>query len=527
MNLQEEQVEMLRKALFPALLVLACVVIAAIVGVQFLTRSDRALTMRTALLDDRVYPLSGHMPAEEGTHRLEAAALLPAPEPRFEDREAIEAVPDDRPPPGIAAEQEPEPASEIDRLRGQILRVAMEYPGSSRVLVLVRRLASISPAESLACVAQLPDDDVRARAVSTIAIDWVAKDAAGAIAACAGFRDATIGREFHRDVVEQLVRTKPARALSLVTSLASRDDSLELLGEVFRKWAASDPRMATARALELEAGAERNQLLAGALTIWAQQQLNDAVRAVIVLPEDERRAALAGVVRRLFLSRPGDATTSAAFVRALMLRANETENDRERYELAAAALDVVGEMDASAVPPFLDALPPGYDRKLLLIRLVTEAANVEPLRAAAYATRCATGADRVAAIRVAASGMARKDEAAALRWLEGISNPDDRSAATQAVFFGMRDLTLAERWLQTRMGKVDADAAIQAFVLRVARDDPPLAASWARQILDPALRYFAIEAVARAWLRTNRPALEAWLARTDLPEPRVTRLLAR
>ena len=64
-------------------------------------------------------------------------------------------------------------------------------------------------------------------------------------------------------------------------------------------------------------------------------------------------------------------------------------------------------------------------------------------------------------------------------------------------------------------------------VLRVTRDDPPLAASWARQIGDASLRYFAIEAVARAWLRTNRPALEAWLVRTDLPESRVNRLLAR
>ncbi len=517
--------EMLRKALFPALLVLACVVVAVIFGVQLLARPDHAYATQTALLNDRVYPSSG-VTFEENRARADAAELLRALEPGFGSRAAmIRNADEDAPAPAAAAAREP--VSEIDRLRGQILRVAMEYPGSSRGLVLVRRLASISPAEALACVAQLPDDDVRARAIATIATDWVAKDAAGAIAACAGFRDATIGREFHRDVVEQLARTRPARALSLVTSLASRDDSLELLGEVFREWASSDPRMATARALELEAGAERSQLLADVLTIWARQQLNDAVRAVVVLPQDERRVALAGVVHRLSRNQRGDAATSAAFIRAVMLRANETENDRERYELAAAAVDVLGAMNTAAVPPFLDSLPSGYDRRLLLIRLVTEAAGVAPLRAAAYATQCATGADRIAAIRVAASGMARMDESAALQWLEGISHPDDRAAATQAVFFGIHDLKLAERWLQGRMGKVDADAAIQAFVLRVAREDPPLGASWARQIRDASLRYFAIEAVARAWLQTNRPALEAWLARTDLPQPRVSRLLAR
>ena len=61
-----------------------------------------------------------------------------------------------------------------------------------------------------------------------------------------------------------------------------------------------------------------------------------------------------------------------------MLRARETISDRERYSLSAAALDVLGEIDAGAVVSFLDSLPSGYDRSVLLTRLVTEAAAVAP-----------------------------------------------------------------------------------------------------------------------------------------------------
>lgn len=522
-----------RKALFPALLIVASIVMGAVVGVPLIVRPDRAVSLSG--LNAENSPATDAEPASVAPTQSAATmfetfgfrsetSLAVAPAPMGDPAEGTAAAA----PVSVVAAGSPSD-SEAGRLRSQILRVAREFPGSSRRDILVRRLASLSPLEALACVGELPDDDARKQSVAVIASDWVAADPAGAILAVNGFRDATIGREFHLDVVEQLVRTQPSRALALVKSLPSSRESLELLGEVFRQWAKNAPRLATARAMELERGPERCALLADVLTIWARQDVNDAVRAVIVLPDrEESRATLAGVVRRLSEDgEAGNTSLGAAFVRAVMARALQTASEGGAYEISAAAVDVLGQLEFDAITPFVDALPEGYDRARLLTRMVSLVAPEAPARAAAYAMKLASGAERVAAIRIAASGMVRSDEGAALEWLEGIAGLEDRAAATQAVFFEIRDLALAERWLQSRMVKADADAAIQSFVLRATREDPPLAASWARQIRDISLRYFAIEAVARAWLRTNRPASEAWLARTDLPETRVHRLLAR
>jgi hypothetical protein len=513
---------LIRRAIFPIAGVAAVVLAGAIVSVRLAADGERAAPI-VALVS------RAPEPAVDDSRGVTSGAFVSTADGGLDERGAP-IVATGEPAVAAVAVDFPRADTEADRLRAQILRVARDFPGSSRSEVLVRRLAAISPAEALACVAELPSDEVRDRSVAAIAQDWVERDATGAVAAVAGFRDSAVGREFHLRVVEQLARTRPSRALSLVKSLSAREESLELLAEVFREWARTDPRMATARLFELERGAERSELLADVLATWARQDMSNAVRAVIVVTENDGRSrALRGVVRRLAegSNTKDGLQLSAAFVRAVMLRAGMGMEEQERLGVAVAALDELGAIDPDSLARFFDAIPPGYDRAVLTKRLVADASEKSPERAAVYALRFASGTERIAAIRRASSGLVRDNERAALAWIDTMSSAEDRAAAIQAVLFEISDLALAQEWLRGRMGQADADVAIQAFVLRSAREDAPLAASWARQIGDATLRYFAIEAVARAWLQVNRPALEAWLARTDLPEARVNRLLAR
>jgi hypothetical protein len=68
---------------------------------------------------------------------------------------------------------------------------------------------------------------------------------------------------------------------------------------------------------------------------------------------------------------------------------------------------------------------------------------------------------------------------------------------------------------------------VQSVIGQLSNENPQAASSLAVSVSNPDQRNYAIESVARNWLRTDRRSAEAWLAGTTLPDERKRALLGQ
>lgn len=299
-------------------------------------------------------------------------------------------------------------------------------------------------------------------------------------------RNAALGAQ-----LEQLARRDPAQALSLARSEPNRVLREQLLTAVVRGWAATAP--------------------------------NDAAHWVLHADPVFRETAWAA----LFAS--AVATDRAAAVRTgEMLIAEDAPELLGIGNHLIDALTATGDFSAAAE---LAQRGAPNERAAWLGEAYAKWATFQPDEAAKAARALVDPAERTAALRGVIGGWSDADPAAAVQFAVGLPADTDASAfVSQALLrWTKTDLTAASEWINSHEMGATMDRAIAEVA---AKDEvqPPVAASWAENVLDPALRSEALTNVLRRWATTDLEAARRYAAAThDLtPEDRkeVAQLLA-
>jgi hypothetical protein len=176
------------------------------------------------------------------------------------------------------------------------------------------------------------------------------------------------------------------------------------------------------------------------------------------------------------------------------------------------SIDINGDFDSPASPLVLEAkslaesspeeaarwaaaLPPGKERDLAVLAVISHWSGTNPADAAAWTTQFTEGPLRERAMSIVAR-----------QW-------------------GLRDWNAAAGWLETLPAGASRDAAIGAFVTSADGYDIKLALEWANQMQAPETRAMRVEQTAQRWLREDHAAARAWLEKAELPSGMAERLL--
>ena len=182
-----------------------------------------------------------------------------------------------------------------------LFAAAEDSPAATALRIeLLRRWATLAPADAAAWAESLPDGAARQSAVDQVAIAWSATDAQAAWDWSAGLpageaRDAAL-----LSLAYELAREDPALAFERSTQLAEGPDRVRLVEHAVSNWALADPQAALERVRELDDPALRNATLGRLATSWAESDPRGAatlaVDAMDAGPEQER--AVAAIVQR-------------------------------------------------------------------------------------------------------------------------------------------------------------------------------------------------------------------------------------
>ena len=88
-----------------------------------------------------------------------------------------------------------------------------------------------------------------------------------------------------------------------------------------------------------------------------------------------------------------------------------------------------------------------------------------------------------------------------------------------------RNVDTVANWLNSLASSPARDAAIGAYVNKLALQFPESAALWAKSIQDESLRMRELETVGELWMGTDPISARAWISQAALPEQTKTRLL--
>jgi phage baseplate assembly protein W len=116
------------------------------------------------------------------------------------------------------------------------------------------------------------------------------------------------------------------------------------------------------------------------------------------------------------------------------------------------------------------------------------------------------------------------DPPALFDWLRSLpaegERAGERATAVEVGFriWAQKNPAEAEAWLTGALPDSLLDSAIAELVRVHMQAAPESALAWSARIEDEALRRNATIRAGRSWRRRDAAALEAWLARNDLPE---------
>ena len=167
-------------------------------------------------------------------------------------------------------------------------------------LALLRRWATLSPADAALWAAALPPGAARHTAVESVALAWSAADAQAAWDWADGLDHDDAREAALLSLAYELARENPALAFERSAELAEGQDSFHLIEHAVANWALADAQAALAHVLEIDDFTLRNAALGHLATSWADSDPRSAatlaVDAMDAGPEQER--TVASIVQR-------------------------------------------------------------------------------------------------------------------------------------------------------------------------------------------------------------------------------------
>lgn len=283
-------------------------------------------------------------------------------------------------------------------------------------------------------------------------------------------------------LIEWWSRHDPAGAFRWLRTRGRRPNPA-LMRALVRAWAARDPDAARAVAESVRVARGNDELIVALVQGWFASGRDGVVEYLEQYPAGStRQIAIAGLVRTMALRNGLDATI--------------------RW--------------AEALP---DDAPAKF--KLQTFRRVgSVAAEIDPLRAAAWAETHLQGDFGEGLPRRVAVRWVRQDPEAAMAWLGSL--PTERHIEyaveeTYRTWLG-RDRESAWAWIRNAEPAPYLEPAVSLYAVGISKEDPQEGLEWAARVLDEDRHDVTLEAIGRAWLNRDPERARAWIEQSDMSE---------
>ncbi len=347
-------------------------------------------------------------------------------------------------------------------------------------------------------------------------------------------------------------KVEPERAMRLLLAAGTPGESVGAFKELFSAWAAKSSAAAAQQALALPAGEARSAAIEATAAAWARLD-PAAARAWVEAFPDPVVAARAQAAYAAGLART-DPRAAADYAGSL----TATNTNLRTMETIAAAWV---RRDPAAALGWVDGIDDADARRRLFRGMLDTLSAVDPAQAErAYVARAAEfEEDRFAALptlarnlltsrgvegvvafaaalpeaqRIVALGAGldqwaedQPDAAAAwaLRQPEGPARQVGLAQVARAK--ASDDPAAALAWVKTLPATPSSDPAVASTAMSLFRRDPDAGAVLLQRLTDQNVAQTVLTNYAGYWLRRDRAAAEAWLARSPLPAAVRARLL--
>jgi hypothetical protein len=303
---------------------------------------------------------------------------------------------------------------------------------------------------------------------------------------------------------------------------AAVDERLTVIGNAdlqlfLHAWAAFDPQAALDHVLAWPLQTKREWGAGQVVYYWAWHHgaLEAKLQVDSLAEPSVRRAARGGLVKGWALS--GDYAGVTDYASGL---SHGDLRDRYAADIVSA---IVANDGSDGVMGWADGVPEdAHDNfKRTAFRKALRHVSVrDPEQAAAWYEQHAEQPYTELGMSVVAPEWVERDPEAAFAWL--LSRPPG-TERDLAVGFAMRrwlaiDGRAAAAWMRAGQPGAELAAALESFVLWLARSDPAEAVQWAERIPQERQRARALQIAGMRWRARDPEAFREWLAEAELPE---------
>ncbi len=363
----------------------------------------------------------------------------------------------------------------------------------SMAMELLNKLARVDPNAALSLLEETGLSDWRDEAFAFIAHLRVAENLPAALAWAQTLSNEKDRQTGLRAVVSRLAATQPGQAVEFLSSQPDSKQRDGLAWTLAETWAKQDPQSASQWVSQLPEGRLRQEAAGGLERSWA--------------PEDPEAAACF-VLNSLS---PGEGRLS------LLKDVAQTWSHLQWPNPAATAL--------------ASQLPAGRDRDAFVAGMSQGLAPLDPEQAAQFAASIAPGDLQSEAFRMVSTfwvlHYGNAPDAGA--WSASLPAGPIRAAAMAQIAndWATLDPVASGAWLESLPADADRVKAAEVYVDSAGWRRPDLASRLVDSIADENKRNQQIEALSRAWLKTDPASAQAWLEQTSLPDERKAALLKK
>lgn len=335
------------------------------------------------------------------------------------------------------------------------------------------------------------------------------------------------GPTYRGQCLRAVARAKASRglpeAVAWAQTLSAPEEQEAALGEVAGQWGESEPAKAADFVMSQPDEKTRQRLASSLVSAWAYKDGAAASAWVLALPDGPlRKKALEDLEGSWGFQDPE--AVANFIIRSLPPGEERTSSLKQLASRWARPGD--GDRDALE---WANGLPDGPERDAFIAGACTMLPMMDPEEAIQKALLMSPGKAQTGIFKQAALWWVNRDAESAAAWCAALPAGPARTATLAAISgsWGGRDPVAAGQWLQSLRADDAGAQAAEAYIAAAAARRPDLAAQWVGSIPDETKRNEQVEIVARAWLRTDPAAAQAWLQQTSLPDKRKQRLLAK
>lgn len=355
-------------------------------------------------------------------------------------------------------------------------------------LQVLQQWAQSDPQAALKAALSISDSRLRKPALSSTIGAWARSDFNGALKYAVSIEDSTL----RADILQSLSGNSQGNRREILTALLDHmppgDSFRNAVSNLFSRWANENPQEAAAAVAQLPPGNAYSNAASNIVSQWARTASNkqDVFEWAKKLPEGETRS---NSLNSLF------STWSATDPQSALTALNSLSAD-DKKSAARAIASGWGSTSPEAAIQWASATSDAGERSVLMQSAISQWATTSPDAAANYVSRLPES-ERVASMQAVVSMWASKDTEAAAGWL-------DRQPAGAA-----------------------KDASLIPLARKIAQEDPEAALTWVAGISDQNQRLQQVESIARDWLRQSPSDARHWISSSKLPDDLRNRLLKK